>query len=738
MWWSLASAQVPADEVQERLKAAAGLPLTEALSLRAELDQRVRHGDDPAAVAAVDEANAAFVASLLDTGWPRSSVVGDPAAHQAWLLVQHQDARPDLQERALAELRRLVPLKEARPGDLAYLEDRVAAGRDQPQTYGTQGQCVGAGWAPFPIADAARVDQRRKALGLWPLAVYQGLFDCDGTRAPAEAALQAGDFGACADGYARWAEASGAAAGWWQAAVCSARSGRPDDALDQLGRAFHGGWHDVAGVENDPAFDVLRADPRFVALLDEARGPVRVVLDERIELLHWMAKTVHFDEFHQTQLPRSYAAAGEPRFGAVPEHPALDALVRLRRSDKVGYNAVSALGFLLDDATSPALRVPLEPFPEGPDPRLDTPRVGRFVDHLEDYARAVDFAGFRAETADRRRTVEQALQEKVIDEAPRVWFDAAFPAATPPRLTLVPDMLAGENNFAGVLGPERYIVLGSLDWTDDGVGDSPLPWPLFAHELAHTWVNPWVDEHWDALRPAAEVLYRRVKKVMGRQAYGDPKIVVYESLTRAVAHLYVQDRWPDLLEEDRAVNEQQSFGWIGPLAEVLLRHRSPDGALDLDGALPELAHVLESAQLPPPPLVPGALSRAYEGIVVPPHPELRTYVELVAAQVFVGVPFEDRPGRTVVAYGSPASVPLVAEALAARGITIAADHVVVAGGKRLDGERLVVITAAQLGDRAVTVYAAHTDDAVIGANAIFHGPFPTTVGRDGVVLYQGP
>jgi hypothetical protein len=82
MWWSLASAQVPADEVQERLKAAAGLPLTEALSLRAELDQRVRHGDDPAAVAAVDEANAAFVASLLDTGWPRSSVVGDPAAHQ--------------------------------------------------------------------------------------------------------------------------------------------------------------------------------------------------------------------------------------------------------------------------------------------------------------------------------------------------------------------------------------------------------------------------------------------------------------------------------------------------------------------------------------------------------------------------------------------------------------------------------------------------------------------------------
>jgi hypothetical protein len=59
------------------------------------------------------------------------------------------------------------------PGNLAYLEDRVAVAAGQPQTYGTQLGCAPAGPQPAtPLADPAAVDGLRAAAGLEPLADY--------------------------------------------------------------------------------------------------------------------------------------------------------------------------------------------------------------------------------------------------------------------------------------------------------------------------------------------------------------------------------------------------------------------------------------------------------------------------------------------------------------------------------------------------------------------------------------
>lgn len=140
---------------------------------------------------AIDEANLKRLSQLIDMqGWPKSSVVGGKAATAAFLVVQHSDLAA--QKRYLPLLREAVADKEAQSDHLALLEDRVLMGEGKKQLYGSQLQGNGkGGWEFYPIEDEANVDQRRKAVGLPPLAEYAQQFGVDYRLVGAQPAVPA-------------------------------------------------------------------------------------------------------------------------------------------------------------------------------------------------------------------------------------------------------------------------------------------------------------------------------------------------------------------------------------------------------------------------------------------------------------------------------------------------------------------------------------------------------------------
>jgi len=106
-------------------------------------------------------------------GWPTISLVGEDAEDAAWAIAQHSDHDLEFQREALALLRAAVEADDASPGNLAYLEDRVAVNAGEDQVYGTQVGCGDDGPAPAtPIRDPESVDERRAQAGLPPLADY--------------------------------------------------------------------------------------------------------------------------------------------------------------------------------------------------------------------------------------------------------------------------------------------------------------------------------------------------------------------------------------------------------------------------------------------------------------------------------------------------------------------------------------------------------------------------------------
>jgi len=109
---------------------------------------------------------------IQQQGWPTKSLVGEDGAQAAFLIVQHSPA-PQFQKKCLDLLERAVKQNEADIINLVYLTDRIRTFEGKPQVYGTQGQTNADGLIiPFPIEDEEHVDERRKAIGLEPIAEY--------------------------------------------------------------------------------------------------------------------------------------------------------------------------------------------------------------------------------------------------------------------------------------------------------------------------------------------------------------------------------------------------------------------------------------------------------------------------------------------------------------------------------------------------------------------------------------
>jgi hypothetical protein len=121
---------------------------------------------------AMHQRNAARFAEIIAThGWPDRELVGEDGAAAAWLIVQHAIGAPEFQRRCLALLQEAAARGAAPWSQVAYLEDRIRTFEGRPQRYGTQHDWDAQGELnPLPMEDAAHVDERRRAVGLGPLA----------------------------------------------------------------------------------------------------------------------------------------------------------------------------------------------------------------------------------------------------------------------------------------------------------------------------------------------------------------------------------------------------------------------------------------------------------------------------------------------------------------------------------------------------------------------------------------
>jgi hypothetical protein len=106
-------------------------------------------------------------------GWPTHDLVGVEGGTAAWLIAQHADHEVDFQVEALALMQEALAAGQVDATEVAYLDDRVAVNRGEPQRYGTQIRCRGGVPDPAtPLIDPEHIDDLRAEVGLGTLEEY--------------------------------------------------------------------------------------------------------------------------------------------------------------------------------------------------------------------------------------------------------------------------------------------------------------------------------------------------------------------------------------------------------------------------------------------------------------------------------------------------------------------------------------------------------------------------------------
>ena len=123
-------------------------------------------------MARVHERNAKRLRRVIKAvGWPGTDLVGADGAEAAWLILQHAIAHPDLLRRTLPLLEAAAREGRADPAHAAMLDDRIRFFEGRRQRYGTQLDWDADGnLSPWEVEDPSRLDERRLAVGLPPLA----------------------------------------------------------------------------------------------------------------------------------------------------------------------------------------------------------------------------------------------------------------------------------------------------------------------------------------------------------------------------------------------------------------------------------------------------------------------------------------------------------------------------------------------------------------------------------------
>jgi hypothetical protein len=128
-------------------------------------------------MAIADSTNLLRIVEILEKrGWPKKAMVGAQAGVTLFLVIQHADLAT--QEKYLPMLEQAVRDGGLPASSLALLIDRIRVRNNKLQLYGSQlhqDEKTGA-TVFFPIEDEARVDERRKAMGLEELAEYARRF----------------------------------------------------------------------------------------------------------------------------------------------------------------------------------------------------------------------------------------------------------------------------------------------------------------------------------------------------------------------------------------------------------------------------------------------------------------------------------------------------------------------------------------------------------------------------------
>ncbi len=311
---------------------------------------------------------------------------------------------------------------------------------------------------------------------------------------------------------------------------------------------------------------------------EQSKQSLTASVDPRVELMSVLFRLAGNHEYNQGKVP-SYVRDVDAHFPAVRDHPAVKLAAQLRAQSGISFDAVMSMALHVTDAFSLQERVPLLPRPKSLDARWTPEAARQFLSLAREFVVASHFKEFIDEHQPLYQAGIQHMQGLLDKQAHLEWFDQFFGPRRGADFRVVLGMLNGGGSygvhFVGADGREElYSILGV--WMVDSQGQPVFPAGVVStlvHEFTHSYTNALVDQFAKDLQAPGEKLFDLVGPEMKKQAYGQWKTLMYESLNRACGLRYtLAYDGPAALQKAILYENSRSFFWAGDLADVLAEY----------------------------------------------------------------------------------------------------------------------------------------------------------------------
>jgi len=311
-------------------------------------------------------------------------------------------------------------------------------------------------------------------------------------------------------------------------------------------------------------------------------GKITIEVDPRVELIGIVFRLAGNPEFNDGTL-RPYAKAIERQFGDFDNHPVVKMATQLRNTRLMSCDGPMSLAVHID--RNYRLRKTDEEWPSTLDYRWEKQETAEFLEKLRQFAAETKFDEFfKAQgpiyeqgispcenvMGQKEVAIDQAGLKfrKVLSVDMGDWLSEFFGVENTGSLKLVLGFVNGFCNY-GVRfadGPtsEKYAIVGMRPFDQaNTVIFLPDQIETVAHELCHSFANPFVDKYMARLQPAGERLFAAHGAAMRTIGYQKWESVMYETAVRACVVSFIRDSidYPGCMDYYLKREVRQGFVW---------------------------------------------------------------------------------------------------------------------------------------------------------------------------------
>lgn len=319
----------------------------------------------------------------------------------------------------------------------------------------------------------------------------------------------------------------------------------------------------------------------FIACLCAKAQSIVPQANENVELMSILSRMADFPEYHM-DMAGQYIKDMDNYFKDNSAHPAVQYMRGLRNKYGISFDAVMSMAIHLDNQNG-TLSLIEEDIPTL-EKRWKNVDKNEFLSYLNSFYKDTNFNEFFKAHNDLYSRGLKSYQDNVIKHFNIDWYADFYGNEPQETFSVIIGFCNGGGNY-GVnrqLTSKRKEVFAIVGYYVDNK-DTPMYnreyLPTLIHEFNHSFINHYLDANKypnfvKELEPAATDLFMSSRWSMAKQAYGDWKTMINESLVRAAVICYMLDMQykPEEIKNELQEQMQRNFRWMPELVSLLRKY----------------------------------------------------------------------------------------------------------------------------------------------------------------------